>query len=94
VAAELVQSGWVLAVDLVAQWLDDSAQAGYSAPAGQVVLTAHGSTPADYLGQADPGERHCSLGAQPVQVPAELRHDSPERYMASPLASRAQRRGR
>jgi hypothetical protein len=39
-----------------------------------VALTAH-STQVAYSVQADPSERHCSLDARPVHLPAELRRD-------------------
>ncbi len=66
-----------------------------SARAYLVALMEHLSGPADYSAQADRSAQRCSRDARPVYWPvAELRHDSPERYKASPLVSRARRRGR
>jgi hypothetical protein len=81
-----------LAVVPAALWAVGSFLA-YSAPVGLVALTAN-STQVAYSLLADPSERHYSLGVQPAHLPAELRHDSPERYKAPPLASRVQQRGR
>ncbi len=72
-----------LAVDLAGPWADGSVPACL-VPAGSVVLTAYGSTPADCSAQADRSGRRCSQDARPVHSPvAELRHDSPEGYKAS-----------
>jgi hypothetical protein len=104
--AGAAHSGWVLAdcsavlpahdsaraVELAGPWADDSVPACL-VPAGSVVLTAHGSTPADSSAQADRCGLRCSLDAPPAHLPvAELPHDSPERYKASPLVSREPRR--
>ena len=102
--AELWADGWAPADYSAALPAHDSARAvdpaGTSAdgsvpaclvPAGSVVLTAHGSTPADSSPQADRCGLRCSLDAPPAHSPvAELPHDSPERYKASPLVSREQ----
>ena len=99
-----VHSGWVLAdcsagltaddpawaVDLAGPWADDSAPACL-VPAGSVVLTAHGSIPADWSAQADRCGHRCSQDATPAHSPmAKLPHDSPERCKAFPLVSREQ----
>ena len=105
-AVEMAHSGWAQA-DCLAElpaydsptvvpaglWAAGLVQT-YSAPAGLVVLTAHGSTPADYSQQADPSDQH-SLDARPVRwLAAELMHGLLERYKAPPFVSHGQRRGR
>jgi len=72
-------SGSALADYSVGLRADDSARAvvlaalqavgsvpAYLAGADLVVLTAHHSTPADCLAQADPSEQRCPLDARPV----------------------------
>jgi hypothetical protein len=78
------------AVDLAGPWAVDSVPACL-VPAGSVVLTAQRSTPADSSAQGDRCGQRYSLDARPAHSPvAELPHDSPERYKASPLVSREQ----
>src|SRR5271165_2373413 len=94
-SAELPVNDSARPVDPAGLPADGSIPAGYSAPAGSVGLPAHDSAPADYSAQAGPSEHRCSPDARPVCSPvAELRRVSPERYTASPWASRVQRRGR
>lgn len=83
------------AVDLAGPWAVDSVPAclvlACLVPAGSVVLTAQRSTPADSSAQGDRCGQRYSLDARPAHSPvAELPHDSPERYKASPLVSREQ----